>query len=190
MEEGQSPENVVGKKESPITKVVKTPARIWNEIQLSRHIRKKAESIRPLQDTQQVLESLARIANQTAQEERITLPSSQQEDTALPINPETNASAGKIFINALRDSRRYRQDPEKEAFMTDNLGFNLLKPVERGYFNASSVTQAAERRYQLPLAFYIDRNHAMLIVKSEPKDATGRRKLKIYDPFSKKAQEM
>lgn len=180
MEEGQSPENVVGKKESLIKKAAETPKRILRRIQLDRHMRDKIKSVTPPQEAQQVLESMARMVNQPPLEQK----------TSLPISVETNVNAGEIFIDALRDSRRYRQDPEKPEFMTDDRGFNVLKPVERGYFNASSVTQAAERRYHLPLAFYIDRNHAMLIVKSEPKDATGRRKLKIYDPFSKGTKDV
>lgn len=108
--------------------------------------------------------------------------------TALPVSQETNKVAGQVFIENLRNPRRYHQNPYDPQFMIDNLGFELNP--ETGYFFVSSFLKVAEERYHLPLAFYIEGRHAMLVVKGAARDETGRRKLKIYDPFHKGTKEV
>lgn len=108
--------------------------------------------------------------------------------TTLPISQETNRTAGQVFIENLRNPTRYNQSPYNARHLINNVGFEL--DPETGYFIAGSLQRVAENRYQLPVAFYIDGRHAMLIVKAFPRDASGTRKLKIYDPFHQGTREV
>lgn len=103
---------------------------------------------------------------------------------------EQNIKASERFIRSLRSLGSYSQDPDEPQYLKSDLGFRVQKySVERGFFDAASVQNTAEERYRLPLAIYIDRNHAQLVVKGAYQTPEGR-KIMVYNPMSKGFQEI
>jgi hypothetical protein len=117
---------------------------------------------------------------------RITVPRkpADEEQKAIPLMPdiETNILASKRFIEAIRNPKLYKQDPDRVGFVKSELGYSIEgRNVEDGWFSVGSITETAQERYQLPLAIYIDQNHARLLVKGPYHTSEGR-KIKVYDP--------
>jgi len=134
---------------------------------------KKKRSIKPIPED--ILQSILR---QMKTENRVnTLPTLEQ-----------NIKSSEQFIRSLRNPILYEQDPNDPRFMKSDLGFVIEGSVEKGWFRIGEVVIAAMDRYQLPLAIYIDRNHARLVVASS-KTSDGL-KLKVYNPMLKNFQEV
>ena len=112
----------------------------------------------------------------------------KDESTTLP-SLEQNIIASEQFIKSIRNSSRYSQDPDYPQYMKSDLGYRVAKPVDKGWFDIMSLTTTAMDRYKLPLAMYIDRNHARLVVKGAYQTPEGM-KIKVYDPMSSGFQEI
>lgn len=102
---------------------------------------------------------------------------------------EQNIRASEKFIKAIREPSLFRRDPYQPRFLKSDLGFLVEKPAEKGWFDLASVLRVANDRYELPLAIYVDRNHAQLVVKGVYQTPEGR-KIKVYNPMSKGFQEI
>lgn len=102
---------------------------------------------------------------------------------------ESNIKASKQFIESLRNPNLYNQAPHDSLFLKSSLGYMVKESVEFGWFDVASVVNTAKDRYQLPLAIYVDRNHARLVVKGAYQTPEGR-KIKVYDPMSNGFEEI
>ena len=112
----------------------------------------------------------------------------EQEVNTLP-DLESNIKASEQFIIQLRNPSRYSQDPYQPQYMKSDLGYRVAKPVEKGWFDVGSIVTTAMDRYKLPLAIYIDHNHARLVVKGAYQTPEGR-KIKVYNPMSTGFEEI
>lgn len=112
----------------------------------------------------------------------------EQEINTLP-DLEHNIQASEQFIKSLRKATLYSQAPRDARFLKSNLGYLVEgQSVEKGWFEAGSVVKTAEDRYQLPLAIYVDNNHAKLLVKGPYRTPEGMA-IKVYNPMFSNFQE-
>src|SRR3989344_7702595 len=79
------------------------------------------------------------------------------------IDIASNIEASQRFLEVLRGPSKYVEVSPSQ--MRHELGFLVVKPIEKGYFDVASVTNTAEARYQMPLAIYAPSRHAMLVVR-------------------------
>lgn len=124
------------------------------------------------------------------QEQDLDPTTVQDEINTLP-DLEQNIKASEQFIRQLRNPNRYSQDSHESQYLRSDLGFQVERGVgiEKGFFNVASIVQAAENKYRLPLAIYIDRSHARLVVKG-PYQTPYSRRITVYDPMSSGFQEI
>lgn len=121
---------------------------------------------------------------------RIRLQPSQPEPSASElqnVSTERNAGASRIFIMSIRDETRIVSRESCTANpgtvdLIDDRGLRVDTPLERGFFHAWEILNAAERRYYLPMAMYITGNHARLLLKG-PSRSDRQREIQVYDPM-------
>lgn len=103
----------------------------------------------------------------------------EPQDRPLLIDPYENVRAANYFIGAIRDPSKYRS-----YGLTDLINdAGLLIDRRTGFFYASSVTSATAERYELPMAMYINGQHARLVLKAPYSDRTGIWRVLVYDPM-------
>lgn len=103
------------------------------------------------------------------------------------VSIEQNARAARIFITNLRNSNRFHQDPYS-GYLIDDRGIRI-EPVENGYLSAQDLLNIAQNRYQLPMAMYISRDHARLVLKG-PYNSHAGKTIQVYDPMSAGVSEI
>lgn len=118
-------------------------------------------------------------------------PDMPEEEVNTLSDLESNIKASEQFIKTLRNPGLYHSDSYSSQYMKSDWGFQVEKDVgiEKGWFNVASIVHTAEYRYHLPLAIYIDRNHAQLVVKG-PYQASQGRRIKVYNPMLSNFQEI
>lgn len=119
---------------------------------------------------------------------RIVPDEAEHDPNSLP-DLSQNIKASEQFIKSIRNPSLYNQDPYNPQYMKSDLGFLVGKPVEKSWFDVASVVKTAEDRYKLPLAIFIDRNHARLVVKGAYQTLEGR-KVMVYNPMSNGFEEV
>lgn len=123
----------------------------------------------------------------------ITMPPkpADEERKVIPLLPnlEANIKASERLMKSIRNPSRYSQNLYRSQYMKSDLGFLVTKPVEQGWFDVSSVVTTAGDRYQLPLAIYVDHNHAQLVVKGAYQAPEGR-KITVYNPMHNGFEEI
>lgn len=123
------------------------------------------------------------------QEEVLQPMATEHEINTLP-NLPSNIAASEQFIKQLRKLSLYSEAPHDARFLKSNLGYLVEgQNVARGWFEAGSVVKTAEERYQLPLAIYVDNNHAKLLVRGPYQTSEGMT-IKVYNPMLLNFQEI
>lgn len=112
-----------------------------------------------------------------------------QEDTRSMIdrplvNAAENPNAATRFIDTLRNPYYYRDyaTPTGSVRRSDEFGTEIDSV---GFFNTTSVLQAAFQRYQLPLVIYDAGDHHARLVVGSPKPNPARRvtRVPVWDPM-------
>ncbi len=161
-------------------------------------IGKKKRSLKLGPEDEEVLERMAdSVTNKSRLTKEKVLP--QQREALQRLTSEhkintlpdlaTNIATSEKFIRELRNTALYEQDSYEPNLMKSKLGFRVRKPVENGWFISVDITRVAEERYRLPLAMYIDYDHAKLLAKGPYRTPEGM-KIKVYNPMSSNFQEI
>lgn len=108
----------------------------------------------------------------------------EPEERSLAVDSLENARAADYFIRAIRDPRRYIQDPYNATSLRNDIDLVVMKPLETGFFYASPVVITAAERYGLPMAMYITGQHARLILKAPYSVREGVWRVPVYDPMT------
>lgn len=149
---------------------------------------KKHGAFQILEDFIRGLDPKERIKRKIRKHIKVLPDEKEDEPSTLP-TLEQNIKASEKFIRALRNPRLYSQSRYDARFLKSNLGYSVEgQSVEKGWFEVNSVVKTAEDRYRLPLAIYIDNDHAKLLVKG-PYWTTEGRKIKVYNPMLSNFQE-
>ena len=107
----------------------------------------------------------------------------EPEERPLAVDSLENVRAADYFIRAIRDPRRYNQDPYDPNSLRSDIDLVVRKPLETGFFYASPVVIAAAERYGLPMAMYITGQHARLVLKAPYSVREGVWRIPVYDPM-------
>lgn len=157
-------------------------------------IGKKKRTMKKMEMSAEIAAKFTSVARGEKPQVRIVLPegvptSSMQERnwSTLP-DIGRNIEASKQFLTSLRDQTKYTRDPNDPRFLRSGLGYRVETSVENGWFAVADLLATAKDRYQLPLAIFIEGNHARLVVKGAYQTPEGK-KVVVWDPMDKGFKE-